>query len=316
MSSSSTSLDESQQIRKFPYRRLQQTVSRFIKVLQIDIERLDQHKYNIEKYTRYNDLRLLNREHINASRTVQQLKANLIELDRSRLQVEDQDLHQFDSRTLSIRQDANKVLSDFMEMCSVEQAYLKLKHSESIERQSSSPPRQNSSGSSDFEEMPNHNEVLQMQHSDQLESDLEVMLEAEQSWSRLQNDVNDLHGLMLELGRLVHDQQEQVDSIEDHIDHSLSDVQQANTHLARAAKYKAALYPLTGALVGCVVGGPVGLVAGLKLGVAAAVGGGLIGATGGGMMKRYSNKQTEMIELKNQTQSTSKSCPAHLDKIK
>ncbi len=46
---------------------------------------------------------------------------------------------------------------------------------------------------------------------------------------------------------------------------------------SQASKWKAAVFPVAGALVGGLVGGPVGLVAGLKLGGMAALGGGLVG---------------------------------------
>ena len=46
--------------RKFPLRRLDQTVQRFIKVLRIDLERLAKHKYNIEKVNMSSDFLFIN----------------------------------------------------------------------------------------------------------------------------------------------------------------------------------------------------------------------------------------------------------------
>ena len=47
--------------------------------------------------------------------------------------------------------------------------------------------------------------------------------------------------------------------------------------LLQANKWKAAAFPVAGAVIGGLVGGPIGLVAGLKLGGVAAVGGGIAG---------------------------------------
>jgi syntaxin 17 len=226
--SASTTSQESE-VRKFPIHRLQQTIDKFIKVLEIDVDRLNHHKYNLEKYSRYGDHRLLCREHINASRTVQQLKANLIELDRTRLQVEDKDLREFDRRTVRIRDDAAKVLGEFMEAC--RQVGTRLNHNptsrENLPASPSTPP------SHDFEELPNAAEVSQMQRTAQLVSDYEAMIEAERSWQRLQNDLEDLHDLMQDLSRMVHEQQVLVDSIEENIDRSQANVQEANEQLSK-----------------------------------------------------------------------------------
>ena len=45
----------------------------------------------------------------------------------------------------------------------------------------------------------------------------------------------------------------------------------------QASKYKAAILPVAGALIGTVVAGPVGLIAGAKIGGMAAIGGGMAG---------------------------------------
>ena len=62
----------------------------------------------------------------------------------------------------------------------------------------------------------------------------------------------------------------------------------------QASKLKAATYPLIGAAVGGICGGPVGLVVGLKTGAALAVGGGLVGFFGGKYFKRKREETTDM----------------------
>lgn len=63
--------------------------------------------------------------------------------------------------------------------------------------------------------------------------------------------------------------------------------------MAKAARLKATLYPLTGALLGTCIGGPIGLLAGLKIGAVAAVGGTVLGFTSGRVVKQWQQKQAE-----------------------
>lgn len=72
-------------------------------------------------------------------------------------------------------------------------------------------------------------------------------------------------------------QGEIVDSIEDNVSSTAEHVVQGNIHLKRALRYKATMYPLFGAAIGTLIGGPVGLVIGLKAGGCAAIGGGILG---------------------------------------
>ena len=58
-------------------------------------------------------------------------------------------------------------------------------------------------------------------------------------------------------------------------------------------RYKAAVYPLTGALLGTCLAGPIGLLAGLKVGAAAAFGGTVLGFTGGRVLKSLHEKRDE-----------------------
>lgn len=64
----------------------------------------------------------------------------------------------------------------------------------------------------------------------------------------------------------------------------------------QAAKYKLAMLPVAGAVLGGVVGGPIGLLAGFKVaGIAAALGGGVLGFTGGKLIQRRKQKMTEKL---------------------
>lgn len=84
-----------------------------------------------------------------------------------------------------------------------------------------------------------------------------------------------------------------MNEIEEHVEAAEENVEQGERYLARAAKYKAALYPLTGALLGTCIGGPVGLIAGLKVGGLAALGGTVLGFAGGKGLKRWQEQKAE-----------------------
>ncbi|XP_020377156.1 syntaxin-17-like [Rhincodon typus] len=57
---------------KLSLRRLEPAIQKFVKVaIPTDLERLQKHQINIEKYQRWSQWDKLHQEHINASRTVQ-----------------------------------------------------------------------------------------------------------------------------------------------------------------------------------------------------------------------------------------------------
>lgn len=65
--------------------------------------------------------------------------------------------------------------------------------------------------------------------------------------------------------------------MEDGIELTSINVKEGEKFLQKAARYKVAMYPLTGALIGTCIGGPIGLIAGLKVGGLTAIGCGLLG---------------------------------------
>lgn len=70
----------------------------------------------------------------------------------------------------------------------------------------------------------------------------------------------------------------------------------------QASKLKAVTYPLIGAAVGGVCGGPLGLAIGLKAGAAIALGGGVLGYFGGRYFKKKQEEATD-IQLDNLSSS-------------
>lgn len=102
-------------------------------------------------------------------------------------------------------------------------------------------------------------------------------------------------------------------NIEENVETALVNVQEGQSHLAKAAKFKGALYPITGALIGTCIGGPVGLLAGLKIGGLAALGGTILGFAGGKGLKKLQENAINDSAADNLTKS--QSVPAHLGKV-
>ena len=66
------------------------------------------------QYSRLGDWPSLHKENINATRTVQQVKANIREIDKTRKQINDEDLEEFDKKTESMKRDALQAIQDFI----------------------------------------------------------------------------------------------------------------------------------------------------------------------------------------------------------
>ncbi|ELU02291.1 hypothetical protein CAPTEDRAFT_87242, partial [Capitella teleta] len=99
---------------KFSYKRLEPSISRFIKILQIDLDRLHQHRTNIHKFRKNKEFELLDKEQVNASRTCQQLKSNIRQLEQTRSRLEDDALEKFDEKTSDIRMQAITSAVEFL----------------------------------------------------------------------------------------------------------------------------------------------------------------------------------------------------------
>ncbi|KAM9307687.1 syntaxin-17 [Gastrophryne carolinensis] len=258
---------------KVPYRRLETAVQRFTKVvIPTDLERLKNHQLNIEKYRRCRSWDQLHKEHINAGRTVQQLRANIREMESLFPKIRNEDLQTLERVLQPVREKALASIGHFLELQSksVEDTVANDDHlSEELNTKTSKG------------DLCNQADVhIEVRHQIQDQIALE-------SWNTLEKDLLDLNEIVNEFSHLVHTQQEKIDSIEDHVNTAAVNVEEGTKNLGKALSYKLSVLPAAGALIGGIVGGPIGLLAGFKVaGVAAAVGGGLLGFTGGKMLQR------------------------------
>ncbi|XP_074755442.1 syntaxin-17 [Athene noctua] len=283
---------------KVKLRRIEPAIQKFIKVaIPTDLERLRKHQINIEKYQRCRLWDRLHEEHINAGRTVQQLRANMREMEKLCLRVRQEDIPVLQRMINPIKEEASFAIKDFLQLHSESAEELKRQ----LGQEDASLTRSATVGGETL-----HNAEVKdgSQSLIQIYSRLpEIPHEenAAESWETLEEDLIHLSQLVADFSLLVSSQQEKIDRIEDHVNSAAVNVEEGTKNLGKAAKYKLAALPVAGAVIGGVVGGPIGLLAGFKVaGIAAALGGGILGFTGGKLIQR---KKKKMIE------QASSSCP-------
>lgn len=280
---------------KVKLRRLEPAIQKFIKiVIPTDLERLRKHQINIEKYQRCRMWDKLHEEHINAGRTVQQLRSNIREMEKLCLKVQKDDLRLLKKMIDPVKEEAAAAAAEFLQLRqeSVEELEKQFNDEETILQPS----------------LTRSVTVGGALHTTETEADPQSMTQiyalpeiprdqnAAESWETLEADLIELSQLVTEFSLLVNSQQEKIDSIEDHVNSAAVNVEEGTRNLGKAAKYKLAVLPVAGALLGGAVGGPIGLLAGFKVaGIAAALGGGVLGFTGGKLIQRRKQKMTEKL---------------------
>ncbi|XP_006009686.1 syntaxin-17 [Latimeria chalumnae] len=291
---------------KLPLRRLEGAVQKFIKVvIPTDLERLKKHQINIEKYQRCSLWEKLHQEQINAGRTVQQLRANMREMEKLCQRVRKEDATALEKMINPVKEQASAATVEFLKLHAESEKELTRQASAQEALQPSSLARSMTvEGPFPNDRTEGEMQSLAMQVQLPL-PEIPQDQEAAESWEMLEEDLIELNTLINEFSQLVHSQQEKIDSIEDHVNTAAANVEEGTKNLGKAAKYKLAVLPVAGALIGGVVGGPIGLLAGFKVaGVAAAVSGGVLGFTGGKLIQR---KREQTVEENMKKLSTS--CP-------
>ncbi|KAM5298901.1 syntaxin-17 [Ctenodactylus gundi] len=280
---------------KVKLRRLEPAIQKFTKiVIPTDLERLRKHQINIEKYQRCRVWDKLHEEHINAGRTVQQLRSNIREMEKLCLKVRKDDLVLLKRMIDPVKEEASAATAEFLQ--------LHLQSAEELKKQF------NSEDALLHPSLTRSLTVGGAFHTPEDEADSQSLTQiyalpeipqdqnAAESWETLEADLIELSQLVTDFSLLVNAQQEKIDSIADHVNSAAVNVEEGTKNLGKAAKYKLAALPVAGALIGGVVGGPIGLLAGFKVaGIAAALGGGVLGFTGGKLIQRRKQKMMEKL---------------------
>lgn len=260
---------------KIPYKMAEISARRFVQdAVPHSLGLLRNHKTNIEKSLALHDWEKIQREELNASRVIKELKNLLLEMEELRDRVRTEDVGKFDSVTNGARQDAIECIQEFVE--------LKLRS-----------PSKSSARSSYYDDPLSQDVMIIEAGIPTLQSDFQLnssQLRARENVLRecetLRQEVEDLHGMFYNLNGQVMEQAEAVTMVHDNVEEAEEQVREGAGQLQKALRYKKAMYPLCGALLGSCVGGPVGLIAGLKAGGIAAFGCGVLGFTGGTVLKR------------------------------
>ncbi|XP_068966596.1 syntaxin-17 [Bombus flavifrons] len=257
---------------KQPIRRLEIQINNFNVAIPHHVNLLKRHKSNIEKYRTQHEWEKMHREHINVARIIKQLKELLYQMDTLRAHVLDSDINQFDKLTGNARTSIMNAIREYMEL----QLNLPMSQPES--------PKEEDQPKSH----PLDDTYIQLQKEQQELQHQEACLH---TWNTLQEDIHQLHQLFLDFNKIVDDQKEVVNAVEDNIEVTNVNVTEGEKFLQKAARYKVTMYPLAGAVIGTCIGGPVGLLAGLKVGGLTALGCGILGFTGASIIKK---KEIEM----------------------
>uniref|UniRef100_H0X903 t-SNARE coiled-coil homology domain-containing protein n=1 Tax=Otolemur garnettii TaxID=30611 RepID=H0X903_OTOGA len=260
---------------KVKLRRLEPAIQKFIKiVIPTDLERLRKHQINIEKYQRCRIWDKLHEEHINAGRTVQQLRSNIREMEKLCLKVQKDDLVLLKRMIDPVKEESSTAIAKFLQL-----------HLESVE---------------ELKKQFNDEETLsQPPLTRSMTTGGNINVKVQTAWLQclhLLDGKAAVPGALITGIKIVCSQQEKIDSIADHVNSAAVNVEEGTKNLGKAAKYKLAALPVAGALIGGAVGGPIGLLAGFKVaGIAAALGGGVLGFTGGKLIQRRKQKMMEKL---------------------
>ncbi|XP_078279718.1 syntaxin-17 isoform X3 [Rhinoraja longicauda] len=199
---------------KLRYRRLEPTIQKFVKVaIPTDLERLQKHQINIEKYQRISHWDKLHQEHINASRTVQtphfvsqQLQANMREMETICLRVRDEDSETLEKIISPAKERAAAAVEEFLKV-----------HSQCSEVSSNHGGAENSQDprsslvrsqtiAGTFASTQDSGTSLP-QHSVQLSLPLPQIPQdhdAAESWENLEENLIDLNNLVIEFSQQLH----------------------------------------------------------------------------------------------------------------
>ncbi|XP_010612672.1 syntaxin-17 [Fukomys damarensis] len=280
---------------KVKLRRLEPAIQKFTKiVIPTDLERLRKHQINIEKFQRCRIWDKLHEEHINAGRTVQQLRSNIREMEKLCLKVRKDDLILLKRMLDPVKEEASAATAEFLQLhlASVEELKKQFNDEETLLQPSLTRSMTVGGAIHTPEAEADSQSLTQINALPEIPRDQN----AAESWETLEADLIELNQLVTDFSLLVYSQQEKIDSIADHVNTAAVNVEEGTKNLGKAAKYKLAALPVAGALIGGVVGGPIGLLAGFKVaGIAAALGGGVLGFTGGKLIQRRKQKMMEKL---------------------
>lgn len=262
------------------------SIQKFNQTIPQYLNLLKNHKCNIEKAFQLKDWDRIKREQINATRVIKQMKFLILEIDKVRSRVRDDELDRFDEGTDGAKKTALAGMGEYLEMqqkiAARSQSTYSFQEDDQYDEEAEYRRRNgdNQYGGQLAAQIPQITSSYDRQ-ADELRHRAECLKEME----NLQKDIVEIQDLFQAVHKMAHGQAEMVTAVEENVEVTQIHVEQGETALRKALRYKKAIYPMCGALLGSCIGGPIGLVVGLKAGGLAAIGGGLAGFAGGRYIK-------------------------------
>lgn len=303
--------EQVEELPKLPFKRLKYALKQVVDIaIPLHVQLLKQQNENIEEFKRENKELELRSKQIKAVKTVQLLKADLFELERLNLQVREEDAELFNRAIKDSTKDAIEILSVFMDLHSDIFSPLPETECDSVNSSDIFPPLvcNINEESCDTDEITVNQEegnlVLKQIHTSRSRFD---------SLNFLQKELVEINGLIKQFAKFVFRQRESVDTIQDNVESANENVLIGTQYLNKASGYKAATFPLAGAVIGGLILGPAGALAGFKIfGSIACVAGGSILGYGAGLKLKEKQQQFNEFEMKALTypdKSKSRSSP-------
>lgn len=253
--------------------KFNQTIPQYLNLLK-------NHKCNIEKASSLKDWDRIKREQINATRVIKQMKYLILEIDKVRSRIRQDDLERFDESIENAKKNAFTAMGEYLEAQQKIVSRTQSTYSFTDEEYYTRQEQQDNQYGRRLVHVPEITSSYNRE-ADELRQREECLKEME----TLQQEIVDIQDLFQTVHSMTRDQAQVVDAVEENVEVTLGHVEQGETALRRALKYKKAIYPMCGALLGSCIGGPIGLIVGLKAGGLAALGGGLVGFAGGKYIK-------------------------------
>lgn len=217
---------------KVKLRRLEPAIQKFIKiVIPTDLERLRKHQINIEKYQRCRIWDKLHEEHINAGRTVQQLRSNIREMEKLCLKVRKDDLVLLRRMIDPVKEAAAAGAAEFLQLRqeSVEELEKQFHDEETLLQPSLTRSMTVGGAFHTTEAEADPQSMTQIYALPEIPRDQN----AAESWETLEADLIELSQLVTEFSLLVNSQQEKIDSIEDHVNSAAVNVEEGTRNLGK-----------------------------------------------------------------------------------
>ncbi|RWS10731.1 syntaxin-17-like protein [Dinothrombium tinctorium] len=276
-------------VKRYPISRIRVTLRNIVQyTIPLYIDLLHKQSLQLQKFKSEKNWELFNKEQVNATTTVKQLKFSVAELERLKHQVVPEDLKQLEKEIAPIRTQIIAAIEIFFE----ENKEVKVDELSFTEDNVCPQVEDNCL---DFNESSDTQQQIEILETRNLHTERTIL----KAWTILTNELSSLHSMVNTLASFVATQKTYVDNIEANVDHAAECVGEGVQSLSKAAALKRAMLPMTGAFCGGIIGGPVGMYAGLKVGVAAAALGSLVGYFGGKALKnsnsKYDDNEFEML---------------------